>query len=128
MIIWRGFGVVIVAIVFGCSLVAQLLCNAATGSSRYWEAHAWPFGTAVMAAGGVTWCVARLLSRRPRRVLVDEASGRRVEINKPHDLFFIPVRYWALILLAAGAAVILTNAAPGPARATASVDAVRQGK
>lgn len=106
MIIWRGWGILVLIITFGCSLVAQLLANEVSGTPQYWETHAWPLGTALTSAGAIVWGIGVLLARRPTPPV--------------HDFFFVPMRYWGVLLGAIGVFVVVTNKAPGPSKARAS--------
>jgi hypothetical protein len=117
MIIWRGVGIFVILIVFCCSLVAQLLTNAISGTPTYWESHTWPFAAALLAAVPILWCVADALERRPGRRLVDPATGKDVYLRKSHELFFIPMKYWGAIVLAFAVLAIVTQHVPGPSRA-----------
>ena len=120
MIIWRGAGFLVFVITFGCSLVAQLLTNHLSGTETYWQAHAWPFAAAMVAAGAIVGVVGRVLSTRTGKVLVDPATGEQHRVGGDHDLFFIPMKYWGTILLAIALAVVVFDAKPGPPRARAA--------
>jgi hypothetical protein len=122
MIIWRGAGVLVFVIAFGCSLVAQLMCNKIAGTEAFWETHAWPLAAALAAAAGIVWLVGSKLEARPGRELVDPATGQRVQLKKPHEFFFIKMKYWGAILLAIGITILVTNTTPGPSRAHAAND------
>ncbi|MEZ5856191.1 MAG: hypothetical protein R3D67_16110 [Hyphomicrobiaceae bacterium] len=112
MIIWRGWGLIVLVITFGCSLIAQLLTDQLLGSA-YWNAHAWPFGVAMIVAGGVVWLFSQVLGRGPPRTLVDEQTGERVVVLPRHDLFFVPIKWWAVLLPGIGIGVILFGWTPG---------------
>jgi hypothetical protein len=120
MIIWRGAGLIVVAIVFCCNLVVQLLCNKLSGTPTYWDSHAWPLAAGFTTSGIVLACVGALLERRPGRVLVDPATGERIVFRKPHDLFFVPMKYWGVILLVLASVVLATDHKPGPPKARAA--------
>src|SRR3954471_18658762 len=120
VIVWRGAGIVVFGVVFGCNLAAQTACNAWTGTPKYWESHAWPIAAGFLTAASVIWSLGSILERRPGRELVDPATGERVVIRAPHELFFIPVKYWGAILWAVATIVLLTDAKPGPPWARAA--------
>src|SRR5829696_3839662 len=113
MIIWRGWGLAAFGLIFGCSLVANLITNAVTGDVTYWTKHGWPFACAMISAGGAIWWLDAALGRRAPRQLVDADTGARVTLPSPHDLFFIPLRYWAAICGVLGLIILLTGWAPG---------------
>jgi len=101
-------------------LVAELLCNKLAGTPTYWESHAWPLAAGFMTSAVVVWLLGRLLERRPGRLMQDLKTGQRVELRRPHDLFFIPVKYWGVILVVIASVVLATNATPRPPRARAA--------
>lgn len=112
MIIWRGFGILVLVVTFGCSLAAQLLSDKLSGTPEYWETHAWPLATALASAGAIVWAVGMYLARRP--------------VPSPHDFFFIPMKYWGILLGAIGVFVVVTNKVPGPSKARATESTATQ--
>jgi len=36
IIVWRGWGILVLVILFGCSLAANILVNQLTGTTTYW--------------------------------------------------------------------------------------------
>ena len=120
IIIWRGAGIIVLAIVFGCNLIAQVVCNVLAGTTKYWESHAWPLALGFVASGSMTGYLGWLLEQRGRRSVVDPASGKTVMVRRPHELFFIPMKVWGGILLAIATFVFVTDAKPGPSRVRAA--------
>jgi hypothetical protein len=98
IIIWRGFGFLVAVIVFGCSLVANLIFNAEVGSG-YYDHHRWPFAVSLIVSAAICWFLGDYLRKRPGRVVIDKQSGKEFTLNKSHSLFFIPMHWWAPILL-----------------------------
>jgi hypothetical protein len=99
MIIWQGFGFMVFVIVFGCSLIANLIFDAEAGHG-YYDHHKWPFAVSLTVSAGLCWFYAKYLGKRPGRVVIDKQTGKEFTIGRRHTLFFIPVLYWAPILLA----------------------------
>ena len=120
MIIWHGAGPLVLAITFCCSLIAQLLTDKLSGTPTYWQSHSWPFASALFAAAPFIWCVGRTLERRSGKVLIDPETNSPVRLDKPHDFFVIPMKYWGAILLIIATVVLVTNQVPGPPRVRAS--------
>jgi ABC-type Fe3+ transport system permease subunit len=98
MIIWQGFGFMVVVIVFGCSLIANLIFNAEAGEG-YYSHHKWPLAVSLIVSAVLCWLYAKYLGKRKGRVVIDKQTGREFTIIKKHTLFFIPVLYWAPIFL-----------------------------
>ena len=74
MFIWRGWGVLVLFIVFLVSLIANFAANI-FGGNGYWNTHAWPLASALIIAGGLIWMTDLYFFRRPGKVLVDEKTG-----------------------------------------------------
>jgi len=110
MLIFRGYGLLVLVFVFGCSLTANLIANKVSGSEAYWEEHMWPVGLAQLCAGGLCWVVGTALHRRRARRLMDPETGEEVVLAPSHDLFFIKMEYWGIILSVAGVAIFIWGA------------------
>jgi hypothetical protein len=109
MIIWNGLGFLVFVFIFGCSLAANLITNAVTGSEAYWDAHQWTFGVSLIVAGLPSWFVGRYLAAKNARTLVDKETGQEVVIQPYHAFFFIRMHWWGPILAVLGLAVVVVN-------------------
>ena len=103
MLIWRGWGIVAVVLLFGGLLVAQLVVNAVAGEGTY-EGNSQLYGGIGFVLGGVaTFILGRWLERRnPPRQLIDPATGEQVELHTKNDFFWIPMTTWGLIGIVGG--------------------------
>lgn len=98
MIIWRGFGILVVVIAGAALVLTQVIANALLGAGTY-EGHSGPLGAlALLVAAAIVWPLGRTLNRRGGRTLLDPATGQQVVLRPNHSLFFIPMEYWAPIL------------------------------
>ena len=98
MIIWRGTGVLIVLIVFGCSFLANLICNSVLGPT-YFDQHKWPFAVSLVVSAIICLVWGLYLKKRPDRVVIDKQTGKEMLLGPSRPaLFFIPVFYWGPIL------------------------------
>ena len=99
MIIWRGRGFLVAVIIFGSSLVANLIFNAEVGPG-YYDHHKWPFAVSLIVSAVICWFLGDYLRKRSDRIAIDKQTGKEFVVNQPqHTLFFIPMHYWAPILL-----------------------------
>lgn len=98
MIIWQGWGLLVAVITFASSLVFEIGTESYFADDTYYQTHAWPLTTALLAAAVANWAAAQLLERRGGRVLIDPQTGETVVIGGRHTLFFVPMRYWSVIL------------------------------
>ena len=105
VIIWRGFGIVVLFITLGCALGANLLANKFAGEG-YWSHNAWPFAAAMVAAGAVCWLLGRRLNKPARK----DANPRR---PWTHDFFFLRMEWWAVPLIAVAIGAFATGWKPG---------------
>lgn len=98
-IIWTGKGYLVFVIVFGCSLIANLISNAEVGSD-YYDHHKWPFAASLLVSAAVCWSLVNYLRKRSDRVVIDKQTEREFVINSSrHTLFWIPMHWWGPILL-----------------------------
>lgn len=103
MIIWSGWGILVVAFGFIGLLVgvagAQALENALNLAEPL--ASTVPLAAGLLLTAGQTHLFTRWRERGETRVLIDEATGQRYEVRpNAGSLFFIPMRYWTWIALA----------------------------
>jgi hypothetical protein len=108
MLIWRGWGVLTVVILFGALILTQLVVDGLSGDGTY-EANPYLYGGFALIVGGMaTHLTGRWLdSRGRRRDLVDQATGERFVLQDRNDLFWISMRTWGLIAIVAGTAMFL---------------------
>jgi hypothetical protein len=106
VIIWRGLGFLVAVIIFGCSLVANLIFNAKYGEG-YYDNHKWPFALSLIVSAIICFVLGNYLRKRSDRIAIDKQTGKEFVVNQSkHTLFFIPMHYWSLICLA-GALILL---------------------
>lgn len=104
MVIWSGLGFLVAVVTFGCLLATEILVEASFHDDQYYQAHGWPKLVAFVVAAAIVGVVGRRLSRRQGKVLIDPETGSEVIVGRNHTFFFIPVEYWAPILLVLGVA------------------------
>ena len=109
MIIWQGKGWMVIAILIGCSLVANVLTDSLSGSDQYWEQNKWPLGLALVASGIICWFVGAKLELEGVRTLIDPETDELVVIYPQHTLFWIPVKYCGVIALLGGILVTVLD-------------------
>ncbi|MGI9405539.1 MAG: hypothetical protein ACR2O4_04135 [Hyphomicrobiaceae bacterium] len=106
MIVWKGLGVVVAVIAFGCLLAAQLLATEYGGEGLYRESGLIK-SAAMVAAAGLTYFFHMLVTgRETGKTVIDKQTGEEFHLEKKeHSLFFIPVGYWPFVLLAAAVGI-----------------------
>lgn len=109
MIIWSGLGFLVAVIVFGCSLLLNLVSNAWLGAG-YDDAHRWPFAISLVLSALLCWFLGATLRKRTPQTVIDKATGKELVLDRSnHRLFFIPMHLWGPILAACGAVVLLID-------------------
>ncbi len=98
VILFQGLGFLVAVIVIGCSLIANLVFNQEAGEG-YYDHHKWPFAVSLVFSAVICWLLGNFLRKRPGRVLIDKKTGKEFTLNRKHTLFFIPMHWWAPILL-----------------------------
>ncbi len=100
MIVWRGWGILTLAIAVAALAAVELTAG---------PADAWAFrvqvAVALLVAAAMNLWLGRRLNAQPARVLIDAAAARRIVVRPRHDLFFVPMEYWSAAF-ALGAAAI----------------------
>lgn len=99
VVIWRGYGWLVPVLVFGAFLVSQVVVDTIYGDGFY-KANDWPKYTATVTGALIVAALGYLLNYKWRRELVDEETGQPAGKAPSHTLFFIPVEYWSVIVLA----------------------------
>jgi len=108
MVVWKGWGLAIVAFIFMFVLPIELLVEHYFGEGQY-KALAWPIPLAVLLGAIPTTLVGMRLNNKPARVLIDAETGEKVELKPNHSLFWIPMQYWGIILVGLSTWMYLDN-------------------
>lgn len=99
MLIWNGLGFLVAVVVFGCSLVANIIFNQVMGEG-YYDSHKWPVAISLIVSAVFCWALGDYLRKRSDRAVIDVETGEELVINQSHhSLFFIPMHWWGPILL-----------------------------
>ena len=93
MIIWKGYGflVLVIAVVIGA--IVSLLFGK-IGSTEDMGA-----ASGAIISAGVIWFVGNKLNDPTKdRTMIDKQTGQEVVLKPNHSLFFIKMQYWAIIV------------------------------
>jgi hypothetical protein len=102
MIVWSGRGAIIVAIAFGSLLASELLTRTYFHDDSYYQQHGWPKLAGFLVAAAITWA---LCIPRGESLSAINPEPREVSFLRSQDtLFWIPAKFWPLILCAFGVA------------------------
>lgn len=109
-IIWNGWGILtilIVVLVSGLVTMALDLALTAMGATEGFERTAFAIG--LFAAAAVNWYAGKHFNDAPGRELVDPKTGQLLVLKPRHDLFFIKMQYWSVLVVIAGVLVLLAS-------------------
>ncbi len=99
LVVWRGFGWLVPVVIFAALILSQLSVDAVYGDGFY-TANAWPKQAAFILAAIFVASLGIFLNHTKRKMLFDEETGEALGKAPSHTLFFIPIEYWAVIVLA----------------------------
>ncbi len=89
MIVWNGYGFLVVIIDFFCLLFTEKLVESLTGNDQFYQENSWAIFLGFTLASGVVWLLCNKL---------EKIKGR---------LFFVEVKKWWWINLVIGAGMWL---------------------
>ena len=95
-IIWRGWGILTPILALVIWFLPLALIEGVLGHATYSHYdRPLSFFFALLAAGAI-WVVGKTLNGVPGRTLIDPRTGGQVILRKHHDLFYIPMQWWAI--------------------------------
>ena len=102
MIIWRGRGIAIALITFGCLLLAELMTETVFGADDFYQTHGWPKLAGLWSAAVIVYALRDWLRVGEERILIDNETGQEVRASIEGELFFIRAGHWPIVLLGLG--------------------------
>jgi len=112
MIIWSGYGILLVPIVMACAFGSMILTAILANDPDYWRLHGWPFGVSLMLGAIGVWFIGRWLRDRGARTLIDPKTNQTVILRRGRSFFFIPLEWWAPLLFIFGIFGSFQNSTP----------------
>ena len=102
LIIAKRFGYLVPIITFGCLIGTQLIANSMTNDPEYYQSNGWIRMAAMLAASLILLLISRKVDAMHSRELIDKNTGEEIVLKPDDSFFFIPMRYWSIILFLAG--------------------------
>jgi hypothetical protein len=97
IIIWRGLGILVVGVVLVCILVGRIIFDLCQGDG-YFDNHHWTMALCLIISAASCWTLGTYLQTKSEAA-DKEAGDHATASGARHTLFFIPIHYWAPILL-----------------------------
>lgn len=105
MIIWRGWGVLALIVGVVVHLVIAFVLEQTLGipdsaMKAYRAEHTWLWFVGMGLSAVACWFTGVALEKRElksAKVMVDKETGQDVRLVGKNDLFWIPVKWWALV-------------------------------
>ena len=103
MLIWRGYGIMVVVFAVVGLVAGKVFNENVWGAPVPVDKRQWGELFGMILAAALVY-VFHLLTQRPsdRRIVIDKRTGKEEILEKKHDLFFIPIKYWSVILIGLG--------------------------
>jgi len=108
MVVWKGWGLLVVGFLFAFVLPTEFVVEHYLGEGQY-KALAWPIPLVFLLAAIPTTLLGMKFHNKPARILLDPETGEKVELKSEHSLFWIPMRFWGVILVGLSALIYLRN-------------------
>ena len=103
MIVWRGYGILVVVMAIIGILLGDFLAASMWGTPVTPEHKSAGMLIGLLVAAALVFGLHVALERSSApRTYIDKATGREVRMKAKHDLFYIPVKYWSIVLVAIG--------------------------
>jgi hypothetical protein len=120
MIVWSGWGILVIVFVVAAFLGDVSLVSLVAGAMGHGAPEAPPLIARLVGflpwvgAAAAAWFMGRKVNTKTEKVLIDPETNEPVMLRTGggHSLFFIPMQYWAFILLAVGLLAIGVLADP----------------
>ena len=113
MIIWSGWGILVIPVGFVAGLAAVFLATFLEDLGLGEDlSQGICFAVMSILAGVAIWFLAKALTGKPR-IVEDPQTGQRIAlVNDAGSLFFIPTRFWAFITPVVGVLFAVLLAMP----------------
>jgi hypothetical protein len=105
MIVWSNWGFLTPIFLVLSHAVGQRIFDAIFGS-RFYLTHIWAIGSMMLLTGITCWFLGSFLTYRETILLVDDEGFEKL-VHPSHDFFFIPMRFWGVILIAFGTVLVV---------------------
>jgi len=108
MLVWKGWGFLVFLIPLFCSLLIQFILDSNFGDGFY-KSTSWTMPLVFIFSAVPTCILGYKLNNKAGRIVVDIETNERIELKEKHSFFWIPMQYWAVIIIGISAWMYLAN-------------------
>lgn len=118
MFIFSGLGFLVPILAFVAFLLTEYVTRYLTGDENYYSQHPWVIFVGALFGSALVFGLSRLLRQWPKpRTVQDIETGEVMIIHGNHSFFFIPVRFWPLLIIFLGATLMAAGPVDEPVNA-----------
>ena len=108
MVVWKGWGILGLVIPFLLSLSVGSAIDSLFGDNTYKHSE-WAMPLVLALSAVVVYFVGYKLNNKPGKIVIDPENNERIELKTVHSMFWIPLQYWAVIILAISIWMYIAN-------------------
>ncbi|MDX8379159.1 MAG: hypothetical protein R8K48_03815 [Gallionella sp.] len=108
MVVWKGWGILALIMPLIMSLSVGSTLDAYYGEDFY-KNSAWAMPLVLGIAAIVVFILGNKINRKPGKIVIDPENNERIELKTTHSMFWIPLQYWSLIILAIAIWMYIAN-------------------
>ncbi len=103
MIVWTGKGFVVFIFIMLAVICSEYVSEFLTGDEQFYDQNPWVLMVGMMVAAVCIYVFHRFyLLREKSKIVIDKETGEELDLKESHSLFFMPVKWWPLIMIFLG--------------------------
>ena len=99
MIVWKGWGLMALLIPFFCTLFVGTAVDFIYGI-HFYRSSDWAMPLVLALSSVIVFYLGYKLNTKPGRIVIDIETNEKIELKSTHSMFWIPLQYWAVLIMA----------------------------
>jgi len=108
MLVWKGWGILALIIPLVISLSVGSALDSYYGEYFY-KNSAWAMPLVLGISSVVVFIVGYKINSKPGKIVIDPENNEQIELKTTHSMFWIPLQYWSVIILAIAIWMYIAN-------------------
>jgi len=108
MVVWKGWGILALIIPLLISLTVGSIIDAQYGEDFY-KNSSWAMPLVLVLSSIVVFVVGYKINNKPGKIVIDPENNEQIELKTTHTMFWIPLQYWGIIILAISVWMYIAN-------------------